>query len=202
MIWIITNFRSVANKAANVAGVLWKLRRSLPKHVKKLLYQSLLESHLTYLIPVWGRANDQAIKRLQVLQNRALRNVYNLDRLINRVRMYTHMVESCLPIRSLFYLNSATLVYNITHLYTHSNIKFNRVGTRSRQRDNLRPLKSRTLYGSKSFQSFGPKIFNDIPEDIKRLSHVHGFKWALRCYIRKEEFNDVSLSSKFSAKYF
>jgi hypothetical protein len=192
----------VASKIASVSGVLWKMRRMLSKNIKKLMYQSLIESQITYLIPVWGRANDTSIKSLQVAQNRALRNVYSLDRLTNRIQMYSHLVENCLPIRSLFLLNSAALVYNITHRNIHSNITFNEVTTRTRRESYLRPHKSHSSFGSRSFAAFGPKIFNNIPYGIKKLPHVYGFKWALRCHIRKEESTAASLSSKFTATYF
>jgi hypothetical protein len=192
----------ITRKAASVSGVLWKMRRFLPKNIKKLMYQSLIESQITYLIPVWGRANDQSIKSLQVMQNRALRNVFNLDRLTNRTQMYSHLVENCLPLRSLFMLNSAALVYNITHQNIHTNIILKRVETRTRQKSYLRPQKAISSFGSRSFATFGPKIYNNLPNEIKALPHVYGFKWALRCHIRNEESIEEALTSKFTATYF
>jgi len=193
----------ISKKLANISGILWKMRSSLPIKVKKLIYHALFETHIAYLIPIWGRVCDQSIKKLQIIQNRALRNVFDLDRLTNRVQMYSHKVENCLSIRALFYLNTAVLIYNITHKRIHSNIVFTKSGTKAtRQYNSLYPQKARTYYGRRCLLTFGPKIFNDAPDDIKRLPHTQAFKWALRCYIRNENFSSVCLSSDFTSKYF
>lgn len=117
--------------------------------------------------------------------------------------MYTHEVQNCLSIRALFYLNTAALVYNIIHKNVHSNIVYTKSSTRSTRQSNkqLNPQKARTGYGSSSILTFGAKIFNHIPEDIKRLPHINGFKWALRCHIRNEEFSKMCLSNEFTEKF-
>jgi DNA mismatch repair ATPase MutS len=58
------------------------------------------------MIPIWGSASDTAIKSLLVSQNRALRNIYDIDRLASRVQMYTYQVEDFLPIRALYFINT------------------------------------------------------------------------------------------------
>lgn len=189
-------------KIAAVNGVLWKLRDYLPQQTKKLIYDSLLQPHLNYMTPLWGLASCKAINHAQILQNRALRNVYNLEWRINRVEMYTHKVESHLPIRGLTVLNTATYMYKNQHGLTHSNIQF----TQSREThkrilrnsNDLRPSSARTNYGLKSIESFGPKVFNKVPANIKKSAHQHQFTWSLRCHLRNETF----ISSCFNASFF
>ena len=196
------HIQHISKKLASISGILWKLKNCLSIPVKKMIYHALFETHIAYLIPIWGRAYDQSIKNLQVIQNRALRNVFQLERLTNRVQMYTHEVENCLSIRALLYLNTATIVYNIIHKNIHSNITFTRIVTRNTRRKNqLHPQKARTSYGSRCLLTFGPKMFNDVPDDIKKLPHSNAFKWALRCQIRNETFSKMCLSSEFTSKY-
>ena len=44
----------MANKCSRITGVLNKLRYVLPLDIKKLLYNSLILSHIKYCITVWG----------------------------------------------------------------------------------------------------------------------------------------------------
>jgi hypothetical protein len=130
----------VENKAVNVAGVLWKMRRMLSTETKKLIYKTLLEPHLNYLVTVWGSASDSTIKSVQVMQNRAIRNVYSLDRLTNRVNMFLNTDNDYLPIRAMCYVNAASFVFNVIHEKIHTNIRFSLVDAKeTRQKGNLRP---------------------------------------------------------------
>lgn len=192
----------IEKKIASVNGVLWKLRDILPQETKKLIYDSLLQPHLNYMTPIWGLASCKAISQAQVLQNRALRNVYNLDWRTNRVEMYTHRVESHLPIRGLAILNTATYMYKNRHGTTHSNVKFTQSGEAHnrclRNSNYLRHSSSRTNYGAKAINSFGPKVFNRIPTSIQKAAHQHQFTWSLRCHLRNETF----INSCFNASFF
>jgi hypothetical protein len=179
-------------KLTSANWILWKLRDFLPFHAKKLIYDSLFQSHLNFMSPVWGLASCIVLSNAQVLQNRALRNVYGLPKLSNRVDMFTHRVESHLPIRAIALLNIASYVFNVLNRNTHSNLKFVRsdsVHARELRNMNfLRPAPKRTNYGAKSIESIGPNIYNKIPADIRTSRHQHAFKWTLKCHLRKEKF--------------
>jgi len=174
------------------------------KCTKKKVYQTLFESHLLYMNVIWGTASDKVLKPLQTIQNRALRSVFNLDKLTNRVQMYSHLVENCLPIRAINFLMAASFLFKNLHGNIQSNIRFpfvqNRRGRSSNQRE-LQYFPSRTHYGHKSITSMGVKIFNSIPVEIKNLKHSAAFKWALRCHIRNEDFLSSCFSNEFLQKY-
>lgn len=192
--------KQLETKLSSCAGMLWKLRNKLPTYVKKKIYQTLFESHLLYMNIIWGTACDNIIKPLQSIQNRALRSVFNLERRLNRVQMYSHSTENCLPIRGLNYILTATYIYRNIHGKIHSNINFPRITNRrgrSRHLNEIQETMSRTNYGHKSITSQGVKIFNSIPTDLKELKHPACFKWALRCHIRNESF----MSNCFSNEY-
>jgi hypothetical protein len=188
------------SKLTSSAGILWRMRNKLPVHIKKTIYHTLFESHLLYMNTLWGNACENVIKPLQSIQNRALRSVFNLERRFNRIKMYSHHVENCLPIRGINYLLTSTYIYKNLHGNILSNIKLsktiNRRG-RSSQQNEIQCSSSNSHYGHKSITSFGVKIFNNLPTDLKNLKHPAAFKWALRCHLRKESF----LSSCFSNDY-
>ncbi|KAG5674290.1 hypothetical protein PVAND_004268 [Polypedilum vanderplanki] len=195
---------SLETKLASAAGALWKLKNRLPLHIKKTIYQSLVESNLYYMSTIWGTASDAVLKPIQILQNRALRNVYNLDRLENRVKMYTHLVSDCLPIRAISYLSTATIIYNILNKRTHSNLSFVKQSSNSRtlrRNDTLRATICRTNRGSKSINFLGIHIYNNVPDEIKKLKHSYAFKWALKCNIRNENFIKLCFNNDYLSRF-
>lgn len=186
------HIESVEKKIAPANGVLWKLRNILPFHAKKLVYDSLLQSHLSFMSAVWGLAPFDALSNAQVLQNRALRNVYDLPFRANRVEMYTHRVENHLPIRGICLLNIAMFMYKSLHNTTVTNISYATAGAvHSRQLRNssqLRPAIKKKSFGAKSIETIGPEIFNAIPDEIKGARNQQAFKWTLKCHLRSEKF--------------
>ena len=73
------NFKIHIDKIyAKVASSLALLRRSkvfLPFNVKKLIYNALIKSHFDYCISIWGSAQPTTIKKLEIIQKKALRIV-------------------------------------------------------------------------------------------------------------------------------
>jgi hypothetical protein len=196
------HIKNIESKISSAAGVLWKLKSQLPTSTKKAIYTALIESHLNYLTPVWGSASESALKTLQVIQNRALRNVFCLDRLQNRVDMYQHLVDNFLPIRALFFVNTAAFVFNCLKKNYHNNLNFSfTIPKSSRTRKYIKPQKSRTQYGSKSISSIGPKIFNDLSDHIQKSRHIHSFKRELKTFAREESFLDTCFNGQFITKY-
>lgn len=188
----------VAGKTSSASGILWKLRHQLPQHIKKLIYQTLLETHLLYMLTVWGCASDELMKPLQIIQNRALRNVYNLDRLLNREVMYFRHVENCLPLRCLHFLKSSSFVYDCMNHKIHTNISFSVLPMRTNRREpQLSLSRVRTMHGRKCLSFMTAKIYNNVPHDIKLLRTSAAFRWALKCHLRSQS----SLSIAFNGEY-
>ncbi|CRK98448.1 CLUMA_CG011805, isoform A [Clunio marinus] len=197
------HIKSLENKVASSNGILWKLRFMLPIHIKKLIYDTLIQSHLAFMIQVWGFTMYREISNLQILQNKALTNTYNLPNRTNRVQMYTHQVESHLPLRGIAILSTACYIYKSIKGHTLSNIIYEKSGENKsnmtlRNELSLRPTKKKTEYGAKAFENIGPTIYNKIPLEIKQSKHQHAFKWCTRCFLRNETF----ISSCFDASFF
>jgi len=188
---------ALESKLASISGILWKLKSKLPQVTKKLIYHTLFESHLNYMSIIYGTACDKVISPIQKIQNRALRNVFGIDFRENRVNMYAHLVQNCLPVRTINFISSATFIFNNLLSKIHSNIVFARVLARTRNAGDLRKSQSKSNYGKKRISSFGASIYNYIPQDYKNLPHMHAFKWALKCYIRNERMMSLFLSGDF-----
>lgn len=62
---------------SRISGILSRVRFSLPKAVKLLIYKSLFLSHVNYCHLVWGTTTLTNIRKLHVIQKRAVRAVAN-----------------------------------------------------------------------------------------------------------------------------
>lgn len=196
--------QQLESKLSSTVGILWKLRNRLPIHVKKTIYHTLCETHISYMSMIWGTANENVLKPLQVIQNRILKSVFNLPRLTNRVQMYTHKVENCLPIRAICYLNAATYIYKNVKNICLTNIVLQERSQKRRELRNKNIIESsnaNTKYGKKSITAFGVKIYNGIPDDIKQLKNPAQFKWALKAHLRNEDFIKSCLTGDFLKKF-
>ena len=71
------HLRSVCKKVAGMIGVLRRLKNLIPVNAKLLLYKSAIMPHLTYCHLVWHFCTASDNRKLEHLQERPLRLVYN-----------------------------------------------------------------------------------------------------------------------------
>lgn len=65
-------------KISRVVGILSKFRYYFPQCIKKLLYDSLFTSVITYCFLVWGTTTVSNITKLHALQKKAVRAINNI----------------------------------------------------------------------------------------------------------------------------
>ena len=76
----ILNFTfSNLKKLAKAVGILSELRHILPLYAFRLLYFSLIHPHLLYALPIWGSTFPSYFKKLQRLQNKSIRIIFNIS---------------------------------------------------------------------------------------------------------------------------
>lgn len=175
----------IIGKISPVVGILSKLRRRLPGEVRRLIYFSLIHSHLNYLVEVWGTRKCDPLKRIQVLQNRSLKAVYGLDRLFSTFKLYSTVGQGILPIAALHYYQVALWVYKIKNRLHYSNLNFTTTVHNHdvRSRMNLVSSAPRTNYGKQRIKILGPKIFNTVPIDIRNVDSISQFKLSLKTWL-------------------
>jgi hypothetical protein len=69
----------VINKIAPITGILWRTRHSTTLAMRRKIYFALIHSHLNYLAAIWGNTYKSHLKPLKVMQNKALKIVYNYE---------------------------------------------------------------------------------------------------------------------------
>ena len=66
---------NISKKISRAIGVMYMIRSFVNIAILKSLYYAIIYSHLVYAIQIWGSAYDSHLKKIVVIQKRALRLV-------------------------------------------------------------------------------------------------------------------------------
>ena len=143
---------------------------------KEVLLNSFVLSNFNYCPLVWHFCSSKSLKKIEKIQERTLRILYNdstsdYNQLLNKSSKASMEVKRLRNLaleifKTLNHLNPEymkEIFYKTTNL-THRpfNIKVNQNNT--------------TKYGNKSLRSLGPHIWNSLPKQIKEETDYNKFK--------------------------
>ena len=166
----------LASKLSRSAGIFSKLRYYLDNKTLIQMYHALFNSHLQYGILCWGSSSMTNIHRLQVLQNRAIRNMMRAPRYFRLDNYYLNL--RILKVHDLFNLEIAKFMHGhhnhilpvcFSSFFQESGTNHSHY-TRSLAHMNYDTILCRTSRGQRSIRFYGPKLWNDIPLSIKMRS--------------------------------
>ncbi|XP_017780075.1 PREDICTED: RNA-directed DNA polymerase from mobile element jockey-like [Nicrophorus vespilloides] len=113
------HIESTRNKACATIKLLYPLmnRRSRLNIPSKLaIYKSIIRSGMTYASPAWGHTARTHLYKLQVIQNKTLRTIYNAPWFIRKVQLHR---EANIPFLSEYMKKSAEKAFARAEI--HSN---------------------------------------------------------------------------------
>lgn len=144
-----------------------------------------MESHLSYGIIAWGAADKTYLEDLCVLQRRILKLMSNKKNIYSSNALYKEL--NILDIRQLFYLKVSIKAHFERKNLTPIDHKYS---TRCKEKYVTVPLKS-TTKGQHSYDYLAPKIYNSIPEDIKKVQNLRRFKYLLKTRLLNENRDNI-----------
>ena len=172
------HYKSLNSKLSRAIYTLNRVKHILPIESMKMLYYSLFHSHLTYGLLLWGpNIKTDLLNKIFLKQKRLIRIVHNAKYNIHTDPLFKE--SKILKLNEMIECEILKLVY----LYTKDqlpmplmNVFSYNVITYSTRQKNV-PLKRKCNYDplSKSFIAKGPKLWDDIPNDIKNCTHVKSF---------------------------
>ena len=178
----ITN---VKNKISPFVGILCKLRYYVPLKYLRLIYHSFIYSNLQYLASVWSTACDNNLNPLRVLQNKAIKHIYNLPYLEPTNNLYKP--KQLMDIDLIYKYKVCCYIFSVTHKQKHSNINLitnnNIYNHNTRQTNHLSLANIKSNYGKKSVYFQGIKVYNNLPEDLKNIQFLSKFKDRLKKHL-------------------
>lgn len=180
----------LCRRIRSVVGILFKLRNILSLPALLQIYHSFVHSHLTYMVEIWADAPACYLRPLQVLQNRCLKIVYGLDVLTPSVLLYSHYAQGILPIKGLQELYINKFMKQVMNNEIHHTLDFphrNLVRTIRNPRG-LFETRPRTSFGSRMISSRGPRLYNELPRDIRDIRETRTFVRALKSKYCEPEY--------------
>ena len=175
--------------AAHIKHVKSKLSSSLyairtAKHILsisqlKTLYYSMVHPYLEYGLLLWGAAHRTHLKPLEIIQRKSIRLINNSSYNAHTKPIFKKI--NILTLCDLYTLHIDKFMYE----YHHNNLPnslnnifipnhdFHSYNTRHREDPHI--LSRRTAFAGKSLLHQGPKLWNEIPREIKDLKSIHMF---------------------------
>jgi hypothetical protein len=163
-----------------VVGILYKIRRFTPRKVLISIFHAHIQSHLNYLAAVYTSASNSTLKKLQVLQNRALKIIFKLPPTYDTNDLYQIVTYDILPVKGIGMAQTCIFVRKALNKETLTNISFKPQirtrSTRSSNEMNLQTTRYKTQYGATSIEHQGPKLFNALPNEVKTSQNTQQYK--------------------------
>ena len=163
----------IANKISRTLGVMNRLKRFLPISAMKLMYNSLILSHLQFGITCWGFEWERIFK----LQKRALRILTTSKYNSHTEPLFKRM--NLLKVKDIFDVQCFAFWYKFVNKklphYFHDIFTFNyelhEIETRSQ--NNLHLYPTRTTGARNVLRHRVPELLRDYPHEIMRRVYTH-----------------------------
>lgn len=172
------HIKSLCNKAARQLNAFKRISKNLNTSEREVVYNSFIKSIFNYCPLIWHFCNKADYDKIEKINERALRLVYT-----DYKKSYKELLlrSNTLSMRKLRMLNFAIELYKIKNGLSVSNLvifdKPKQVPYNLRQnQQNVVPEVNTSHYGLQSFRYFSSHIWNQIPDHIKSVNTINGFK--------------------------
>ena len=170
---------NICRKVSQQIAVLKRMKKILTFETRKCLYLSFIIPHFKYCSETWHFCNKSATAKLEKVNERALRFVFNEKQtsyceLLNRIGVPSLENQRLAKIVSTVFniINNEHAPKSIKDLIGLRNNKYNLRGS-----DILKqPKVSTTTYGLKSWRFLAPKLWNLLPDSSRTNQTLKAFK--------------------------
>ena len=167
---------TLVKKASNQLNAISRIQKFMGFEEKEILLNSFVYSNLNYFPLVWPFCSAKSVKKIEKIQERALRILKNdfsgdYETILNKSGKSTMEVKRLITLalevfKTLNNMNPEYMkeIFHETAFWTHRllNLEVNQNHT--------------TKYGNKILRCLGPHIWNSLPNQIKRETDYTKFK--------------------------
>jgi hypothetical protein len=187
----------VCKKVAKKIGYMARLGNKLNYSSKVLVYNSIIAPHFDYCSTILMMSNDEDHRRMQRLQNRAMRIILKarkrtpIDELLSRLKWLS--VKQKLVMNALLTVfkmkNEMLPQYHCHNIITARDIH----GRNLRNADDYRLPVYRLTASQEHISYKGLKFFNGLPNETKQETNFKIFKGKCEEFVREKIKNDTKL---------
>ena len=170
-------------------GIIFRIKKHLNGNTKKLLYDSLIFSHLFYGNLIWGCTNISSINKLFIVQKKIIKALFKTNNLKSNLNIFN--INNVLTIFEINSFKSSLLTFKlINNILTTSDDLINNTfkiaqsshSNRITNTNLIKPLLIKNKITSRNFCHYGPQYWNKLPLYLRLLTNFIEFKKNLKTY--------------------
>ncbi len=164
----------VHSKLCKASHIISKLRYYVSLSALKMVYYSLVHSHISYCISAWGSAPKSIFHSLVTAQKKIIRLITFSHFQAHAAPLFAKL--KILNITDLYHLNLSILLHNFLNnkftgfLHLNTLESFHSHNTRLSSRNNFFQNSNTSKFSLRSLSSCGLKFWRTIPNEIKSKS--------------------------------
>ena len=177
-----THISNLCKKAATQLNVLKRLRSFIGFEQKKVLVQSFVYSNFNYCPLVWYFSSMKSLQKIEKLQERALRFLYN-----DRKSSYKDLLQKSgrctmqVSRQRTLCIEIYKTMNNLNPPFMKNFFKLRSSHYSSRKPYDLKHVRpNQVTFGSNSLESVGPQIWNGLPNKMKSAENLKNFKLMIK----------------------
>lgn len=175
---------NICNKIASANYAIMNLRGVVNTSSLLSFYYAYVESRLSYGIIFWG-SHIGTVHRVFLMQKKIIRNICGAKYLENCAPLFYRL--KIMSVFSLYIYNIGIFVRDNLHKFI-SNGALNTGTITTRQKNNIAVPRHSTALFETGPHYMGVKIYNYIPEDIKKENVRFKFKNKMKIFFRNHPF--------------
>ena len=174
----------LCNIIARNVGILQKLRYFIPTYVLKILYHSLVLSHLQYCTLLWANSYHSHLHKIRLLQKKAIRIISNTDYLAHSSKLFLNL--KLLKLDDIMKFQLGTFLYKLKYnklpnVIPHMFVTSENIHSHNTRNKNGYLIPSvRTNCRKCTVGYAGPILWNSFPQKLRQLPSEVIFKKKLK----------------------
>ena len=167
----------VLRKLSSITGILYGIRKYLPKKVLIGFYNAFIYPHLCYNIAIWGGTSNVYLRKLIVQQKRIIRIMCNA-----KVGSHTSPLFYDLNLLKFHDIYKFHVLVFIFKSISEGHFKIGH-NLNTRQQNLAEPIFQRLSLTQRSLSYIGPVFWNQLPSHIREIDKLPLFKRTLKSYL-------------------
>ena len=179
---------NVCSRLSRMVGVSYAINDKLTLEAARSLYFSLAHSIITYLLLFWGSTYDSYIERVQILQNKIIRNLFSQKLLsVNTMDLFYKL--NILKVRELFQYELGISMYKAIYLGYYDPLTESLRDLNWSHHYNTRKINSyrvpnvKTSANTRHLIFKGVQLWNSLPFELRTSRSLYTFKNKFKNYL-------------------
>lgn len=188
----VNHLAKISKSVSQGIGIMNKLKHIVPFSLLKNIYHSFITSHLNYCSEVWSCANKTSLRKVEVLQKKAIRILFNKNRSYPSSKIFSEL--NLLNLNLLLLYKKVIFFYNFFNdlcppQYYSEFFRKSSSGYRTRHslKNRLTVPQFTTKQGTSSLFFKGIQEWNMLSSELSLNKSLNCFKKSLKILLLKRQ---------------